>query len=422
MAADMGRYPQFFSSRQLGATTMTGATGSEGEILKVLDDCLIKGLIRRTVGSTSLEGDFLVLNFGASHGYLLHQFLTISGADDAVLNGVHRIVKTTETTVSIAKGAIQIFSGVIETFLTPLGWESIFPEAHPLKRAYRSLHPLSEKVILKLDCVLIDTVYAGEPVKAAKVSVHSALTDINSNESLLTISWPEKDGRLFWLQSVDRRFDYNSDAAPSEWVLIGDARMFYFAVAPNTNNNQVERTAPPTLYAFGELPKISPKDKYNTIISLTYYDYVTNLTKSISSHVFDNTGITPWFNVDSSQTSGVYFLQNVDGTKYTSSMERYITSPTTRTTSPVVSGAETAVTSPNPITGGLMFNKVQSFRPLIACFAGVFPYLRAIRGSIPQKFEDYLYGDYLMLPVGATSVNGTVAFDLKEERDLDVSN
>ena len=70
-------------SGQLGAPQMNGAAGSNGQMLQVLDACLIDGFNPQTVTIATKTATTVTLTFGVSHGYEVGQLILVSGATDA---------------------------------------------------------------------------------------------------------------------------------------------------------------------------------------------------------------------------------------------------------------------------------------------------------------------------------------------------
>src|SRR5690606_28768003 len=88
-------------SGQVGAPQMNGASGSNGQMLQVLDACLIDGFNPQTVTMATKTATTVTLTFGVVHSYAERQIVTVSGATDAALNGRHRVVSTTTNTITI---------------------------------------------------------------------------------------------------------------------------------------------------------------------------------------------------------------------------------------------------------------------------------------------------------------------------------
>ena len=221
-------------SGQIGAPQMNGAAGSNGQMLQVLDGCLINGFNPQTVTIATKTATTVTLTFGVSHGYELLQIIAVSGATDAALNGQHRITAKTTTTVTINAVGVAVTTGTITTKVAPLDWESIFGSADPLKRAYRSNDMQSSKTVLYLDMTLPagHGYNATKPAKRAMVSICEDMTTLGTQINSYTNDYnnftTNPNGTLFWYQchGVDKG-EAVTRASNINWVVIGDGRFFY---------------------------------------------------------------------------------------------------------------------------------------------------------------------------------------------------
>ena len=222
-------------SGQIGAPQMNGAAGSNGQMLQVLDSCLIDGFNPQTVTSTTKTATTVTLTYGVSHGYELSQIIEVSGATDTALNGNHRIIGKSTNTLTIDAVGVAITTGAIATKVSPLGWESIFGATTPLKRAYRSNNMQSSKTVLYLDMTIPESSgYNGaNPVKRAMVDLCENMStlgaQINSYTSTFNNRPTLRNGKMFWYQcrGYDRPTAVN-EPTNREWVVVGNDKMFYF--------------------------------------------------------------------------------------------------------------------------------------------------------------------------------------------------
>lgn len=248
-------------SGQIGAPQMNGAAGSNGQMLQVLDGCLINGFNPQTVTIATKTATTVTLTYGVSHGYELSQIIAVSGATDAALNGRHRVISKTATTVTIDAVDVAVTTGTITTKVAPLGWESIFGSADPLKRAYRSNDMQSSKTVLYLDM----TLPAGHgynttnPAKRAMVSLCEDMTtlgvQINSYSDVENNYTVDPNGKLFWYQCrSNSKTSAVNESENRSWVIIGNGKFFYFFnewqfLRKNRNYRD--------FYAFGDMEYLS---------------------------------------------------------------------------------------------------------------------------------------------------------------------
>lgn len=222
-------------SGQIGAPQMNGAAGSNGQMLQVLDGCLINGFNPQTVTIATKTATTVTLTFGVSHGYELSQIIAVSGATDAALNGQHRVTAKTATTITIDAAGVAVTTGTITTKISPLGWESIFGSTDPLRRAYRSFDNQSSQSVLYLDMNLPTGhgYNATNPVKRAMVSVCEDMTtigvQINSYTNAENNYTTNANGKLLWYQARDQsKSNAVTQTQNKKWVLVGDGKVFYF--------------------------------------------------------------------------------------------------------------------------------------------------------------------------------------------------
>lgn len=248
-------------SGQLGAPQMNGAAGSNGQMLQVLDACLIDGFNPQTVTIATKTALTVTLTFGVSHGYELSQIIAVSGATDAVLNGNHRIASKTTNTVTIDAAGVAVTTGTIVTKVAPLGWQSIFGVTDPLKRAYRSNNMQSSKTVLYLDMTIpASSGYnAANPVKRAMVDMCENMTalgtQINSYTSVFNNRPAIRNGKMFWYQCRDgAKNSPVTTTANRSWVIVGSDTCFYlFNDYRATDDGTTQRDT----YFFGDMLEVS---------------------------------------------------------------------------------------------------------------------------------------------------------------------
>lgn len=136
-----------------------------GSFINVLDACLVNGYSEQQVTNISIVGNTLVLKYPQAHQYQQFQVVTITGANNDVLNGVHRI---TEVSVDGLSMSIEYESlvGIVETSLmlttkiTPLGWEKVYNGTN--KAVYKFMKDTG-----KANYLFIDDSFPGAPYNTA---------------------------------------------------------------------------------------------------------------------------------------------------------------------------------------------------------------------------------------------------------------
>ncbi|STY93804.1 hypothetical protein [Moraxella bovis] len=135
---------QIISSSQPNSPVVAG---ENGQLLTMLDACLIDGFNSQTASSYQ-DG---VLTFGIFHGYIKNQYITIS---DNSGQANYRIKDVSDNQVVLYdKPNLQ---GVITTKITPLGWESM--DKTPIQAltwltetagGFINTHPFDDVIIAK---------------------------------------------------------------------------------------------------------------------------------------------------------------------------------------------------------------------------------------------------------------------------------
>lgn len=222
-------------SGQIGAKQMNGAAGSNGQMLQVLDQALVTGFNPQTVLSATNTATTVTLTYAGPHGYEIRQLVAITGANDVALNGKHRILSKTESTITIDAVGVTVTTGTVVTSIAPLDWESIFGSTEPLKRAYRSKNIQTTQSVLYLDMTMTEGrgYNAANPAKRAMVSICENMitlgVQINSYTDTRNDYATKPNGSLFWNQC---RHHAQSNAITTSvngpWVIAGNGDYFIF--------------------------------------------------------------------------------------------------------------------------------------------------------------------------------------------------
>lgn len=258
-------------SGQLGAPQMSGAAGSNGQMLQVLDACLIDGFNPQTATTVNKTETTVTLTFGVSHGYALRQLVTVTGANDALLNGKHRVVSLTTNTITINAVGVTVTTGVIVTKIAPLGFDSIFGSADPLKRAYRSKNLSGTRTVLYLDMSLPTShgYNTTNPAKRAMVDMCEDMTtlgtQINSYTSAFNNRPTNRNGQMFWYQARDaNKTTPVTSTENSNWVIVGNGDYFYVFTAWFKQSGQTTSDPIRDVCMFGDVPSFAgATDRHN---------------------------------------------------------------------------------------------------------------------------------------------------------------
>lgn len=287
----------WFSSAQSSMPSIN-STDPSG-IIKILDACLVNGGIERSVLTVTINDNDVTLDFGSGHGFNLYQNIYISGSDDTLINGTHKIISSTNNTATINVVGALINTGVVKAKITPLGYESLFGVSDPLKRAYRSLASSSSKRVLYLDMGYPDSAGydATMPARRAMVDVCEDMqvlgTQINSYTRIVNNKPTNKNGSLFWYQARSNIKSAAIDSAPVSWVLIGNGNFFYLCISWTRYANHKDRSLK-DIYAFGEFVGLNPQlDATMLMASNNNDDATTTLIGELGSQ-FASLGLSTY--------------------------------------------------------------------------------------------------------------------------------
>lgn len=264
----------WFSSSQKGTPIMLGH--SNGDLLKVLDFCLIDGGVPLTANVIEVVEQEVTLTFQDSHGFLVKQYITISGSSSASLNGNHRVIRTTSDSATVIVTGIVSTGGTVTAKVSPLGWQELFTRGTALKRAYRSKSATSSKKIIRLDMTPMAAGISHYDVgvlaaKRAMLSVVSTMSTIDDKSTSLTLatdngSYTKDDmspinGSFFWYQKRADLVGTSAPNTPSNWTLIGNDKFFYFIVGWSASAI-FDASITGEIYGFGEYeePDVSGAD------------------------------------------------------------------------------------------------------------------------------------------------------------------
>lgn len=166
-----------------------------GDMIRLLDTCLVKGLPLTEITSASIDaqGDILLTTY-AAHKCMLFQIIELTGFTPTDLNGKYRIkgtpsenqlvLKATHVGKSVAnKGAAKLAS---------LGYDIIFRDTNDVKRVYRAKNPRSEHPFIRVDeSISSDTgSYTSNYAKSAMVGLLENMTHIDDYENPEVLQLP----------------------------------------------------------------------------------------------------------------------------------------------------------------------------------------------------------------------------------------
>ena len=409
---------KWFSFSNFGAPQFTN---SFGELLNVLDACLVDGYGAQTVLTIEVSDGMAIAKFANSHLLKQFQVVEISGALDSSLNGEFRIIGLTADTIEFSVNAAdQIATGSISCKVASLGWTKVF--SGDQKAVYRAKDIAANPYYLRVDNSQ-DPVYVAIFAKFAKVGILegcSHIDDFSANQVPYDTANPNKNwvgtgsgtsavnGWAKWYHAV-------SESAPSfqiketdlpennkkEWTVIGDESSFYLVSTPVSNTNTNKHIAT-YVYGFGVTEKKNFRVPFllahqqNVAASSTEFFFNTNpLRYGWASSTITMTSNTGSYNQDL-RAWPQYYLPNktTDETQMRS--------------------GSLSFSSPEP---GIYFSKVMLHSSANA-FMGAFPLLYSMQTYYLNYSENHTFTEdgecYLIKRVAQGNSAGAFIFSLGE--------
>ena len=267
----MAKIPvKVYKSTDQGAPQMDNAWG---DLIKVLDACLVNGYNEQNVTSITASGATVTVTVAAAHGYSIDDVIEISGANEADFNGEWRVASVESPTklTFIMTGTATAGTGTIKIKRPGLGFEKPFGDNQT--GAYRSTNPESSRMFLRVDDRLKPNkgfgAYNTNWLKWANVGI---VEDMTSFDNMIGAQCPfdPADPKCNWESTQANQFgwykwyhsyyinpdspdSYNSVAGNKSWIIIGDDRLFYLII--DASAQIVNYGSYSVCYCFGDVIK-----------------------------------------------------------------------------------------------------------------------------------------------------------------------
>lgn len=247
---------KFLHSGMVGAPVLSGQVGS---LLAVLDACLLNGWGVKTVTSLVVLTNVATLNTSAGFSAEVGSVIIVYGSTPAALNGEQKVTAVGTGTVSFVTSGItdQTATGSITFKQAPLGWVSDFSGTN--LKTYRSNETTATKSHLRVD----DT-----DTTRAKICGYVTMSSVSvgTDQFPKDKDVPDSAGGYWWKSSV-------TDSSARNWMIVGDGRLFYFAVAPATVANYGNNYL---VSVFGDPTMLKSADPFGAILSCIRASYLPN--------------------------------------------------------------------------------------------------------------------------------------------------
>lgn len=226
-----------FHSSMPGAPTLTGAAGS---LIALLDACLINGFGLKTVDSLVVSGGVATATISSGHSFEVGSVALIAGATPSALNGERRVAEITTTTVKFSVSGVPdgTAAGTITIKVAPLGWIKQYSGRNVA--VYKRSAPEATAMVLQVD----DTATLNARARGfeSMSAVNTGIGPFPTNAQL--------SGGFFWAKA-------STTTDTRSWVVLGDERCFYYAVAPNEYSPLSHHT-----HFFGDIIPFKSGDAY----------------------------------------------------------------------------------------------------------------------------------------------------------------
>ena len=228
-----------YKSTDYGAPRLSGTAG---DLVALLDACLINGYGQRAVQTLTRSGSTATATI-AGHAHNEHDVVTIAGANETEFNGTYRIFNVTADTFDyeITGTPATPATGSVTCKKPGGGWEKAYSSGTNIA-AYRSAGITSTRILLKVD----DTTSTYATVKG-----YESMSDINTG----TGAYPPSTS-LYWLKST------TADTTSRAWEVVTDGFFFYcfFAHYPTYPNGH-------SMFQFGDIVMGRQGDAYGCLLS-----------------------------------------------------------------------------------------------------------------------------------------------------------
>lgn len=239
----MGAEVKYMHSGMTGAPSIAGVAGN---MIALLDACLINGWGSNTVDSVVVASGIATVTRSAGHPFEIDSVAEISGATPSGLNGQKKVLSVTGTTYTFDATGISngTATGTISHKMAALGFTKQYSGTN--LAAYKSANVAATACLLRVD----DT-----GTTSARVVAYETMSDVNTGTGPFPTS-AQMSGGLYWPKSNA------ADATTRPWVLFGDDRAFYLYVGYFTASGTTSMTM-----GFGDFISKKTPDAYGAFVN-----------------------------------------------------------------------------------------------------------------------------------------------------------
>lgn len=313
---------KFYYSTMKGAPNLASEWGS---LLSVLKGCLLNGFNEQQVSSVVIADGIATITLGSNHGFIEHQVVSISGADQAAFNEDYRVISVTATTITVKASDIESATGMMVIKTAPMGWTEKFTGTN--KSVFAAKDATKNRFVLRVDNSKPDG-YDTAWAKFARITIAEDMIDIDNFGSFAkaptapsNVNTNEQGngatgasgvyGWAKWYHGVEtntylKETGTTGQSSSLAWEIVGDDSCFYLWV----KITDVEGRA---TYAFAPIDSVSSTDSFNCFLSATDGLRAANAGGE-SFSTGGNSANCQWKSLD---TSGKFILRDYTGVSNT---------------------------------------------------------------------------------------------------------
>jgi hypothetical protein len=245
---------KYFHSAMPGAPVLYTA----GSFIAVLDACLVNGFGSQSA-TISVASGLATATLGSAHPFEKDTVVLVSGAAPIGLNGEHRVLSSTATTITFDATGIPTgaATGTIFIALAPAGWTKPFSGSNVA--VYRSPNELSTRFFYRMD---------DSSSMTANIRGYESMT--SADVGLQPFPLPSQATPL-WLRIVAMP----SGNTVKPWLVVADDRTVYVYSNPG---NTLNLTTEGVVFGFGDFAAGTPGDSFAAFIdgmlSTTYVSHL----------------------------------------------------------------------------------------------------------------------------------------------------
>jgi hypothetical protein len=245
-------YPvKWFKQNMLDIADLTEF--SPGGLFNVLKACLIDGFNTQVpTGMTWANGE-ITIEFGVAHGYVKHQIIKTSGADQAVYNGEFRVKAISATALTVpphngTPAGDATTATAYSCFVPPIdGWSVLYEVGDPTYELHLhrdNVNATAYDLVVYNDQDYMDNTTYGN--FTAQLNVVENWVDNLTFDIVRTVIWPA---------------GYRYADGGANWIILGDQFQFYWT------NKYAQNAGNYSTYTFGDINSIVKGDTGHCLIN-----------------------------------------------------------------------------------------------------------------------------------------------------------